>query len=1129
MKNNNLNTPELIYEKHLHVINGIEFTRREIDVIACLLNGRKTGTIALPLSISPRTVDGYLSSVRKKLGCSSSQSILPLVEKSGKLPLFRMHYLSLLKRDAFEKCLKKLSVQLKKQNLKYVILHWADGDYQEILLTKLKDYLQMIGIEAVLYFIKDQKTFDDLIHSEKLSGTSSLLYVGPEALIPQLKETLEKVSIKLHPLILDKETDYYNFILSTLKELIPTITLTEMFTEFEQHKKNIAEELEKKPKPPSSEKEYSLIKEWVQWFWNLSTHVRYLLIVACLSFLGFCLWALALREERTSVFSSSPTELPIRSELKIPADSGFLDRSEIIKKIEEQLKSEQGIERVALVGVVGIGGAGKTTLARQFGLLQNASVVWEINADKKESLINSFKELSYALAKTKDQKSELEFIQTIQNSEEKEKRLLLLIKNWLREKPNWILIYDNVENLADMKSYFPEDAKVWGKGRVLITTRDKNIENTTYIKTENIIHIEELSDEEKLTLFSKILFNCEPNKLTLTQKEDTINFLKNIPPFPLDISIAAYYIKNNHVSYNQYLEKISENTQNFDKIQSILLKEISNYSKTRYGIITLSLQKMIDINPKFKELLFSICLLDSQNIPKSLLESYAPKDIVNSFIHYLQKESFILGESFKKPEKDKDGFSIHRSTQAIGLAFFLDILKENEKTNLVNKVIFSTKVFYEQNLGKQCSKIIVIIPHLDNILKILKEFKLLREKNEIELNLMLGYSHYNCSSNFIKSKKYFSNIVKINEFKKIMDNTSFSIVLKDLGNINYLLNDFDDTIKNCQKSMRVCKNIKNCEMINIQNLMLIGASYGNENDFEKADQYLNKALFKILNIPTHTNKELKSEIYGQLAALYSKKYLHTKEGHKAAEYAIHALEVAQTLENKEKISCHLSWHKLNLGKIYFRLGKYKEALENLNESQYIFDHKLDNCLFYLFSKARILYALGELFVRKGDLNEADKKLTEALSLLDKTAGSSFGFKMHVGRAEARIRLNKLDKAYEDCLAVFNGIKKSQDNQTNLRYFTAFYHAAIIKYKQNDLQKSAEHFSDFFKQMKEFCKGFLEEKKYKDLESKGVFEEVDPTKTLSKNDIKQYLNRSTQIFSTIYSLEHPFVKDYVMKN
>jgi hypothetical protein len=84
---------------------------------------------------------------------------------------------------------------------------------------------------------------------------------------------------------------------------------------------------------------------------------------------------------------------------------------------------------------------------------------------------------------------------------------------------------------------------------------------------------------------------------------------------PLDVSAAAYYLKNTNASFEDYIKITEKTTEDFEKIQSKLLEESINYSKTRYGIITSTFEEVIRQNINFRDLLLFVCLLDSQGIP----------------------------------------------------------------------------------------------------------------------------------------------------------------------------------------------------------------------------------------------------------------------------------------------------------------------------------------------------------------------------------------------------------------------------------------------------------------------------------------------------------------------------------
>jgi hypothetical protein len=152
---------------------------------------------------------------------------------------------------------------------------------------------------------------------------------------------------------------------------------------------------------------------------------------------------------------------------------------------------------------VGIAGAGKTTLARQYARKQRAAVILEVNAETRETLIDSFENLAHALSTTEEDQRILRGLQEIKDSKKREERILHFVKDHLKLHKDWILIYDNVELFADFQNQLPQDDGTWGQGKILITTRDSNIQNMSTIAA--VVEVNELTPSEKLTLFRKIL------------------------------------------------------------------------------------------------------------------------------------------------------------------------------------------------------------------------------------------------------------------------------------------------------------------------------------------------------------------------------------------------------------------------------------------------------------------------------------------------------------------------------------------------------------------------------------------------------------------------------------------------
>jgi tetratricopeptide (TPR) repeat protein len=560
----------------------------------------------------------------------------------------------------------------------------------------------------------------------------------------------------------------------------------------------------------------------------------------------------------------------------------------------------------------------KTTLSRVYARKQQFPVVWEINAETRESLINSFKDLAYALAQSKEQKEELKFIQNIQNLGEKEKQFIFFVKRHLKNKGNWLLIYDNVETFSKIKDYFPQDPQIWGSGRVIITTRDNNIVNTNYIKAENVIHIEELSQSQTLTLFSKILYNCEPSQLLKEQKEKALNLLHHIPPFPLDISAAAYYIKNTKITYKEYLRRINSYSETFENFQETLIKESSNYTKTRYGIIISSLEKIIDIRPEYKELLLYICLLDSQNIPKELLEACKENTVIEQFIYNLKKYSLISKLNLKS--NFSTYFSVHRSTQAIILIYLKSNLKLEEYKKFLTNISISFMNYLDSIISNEdFVKMPLLIAHSE---KFLSHDRLLDDDTSILISGKLG-DIYCYLANYQKARELLESTYHRSKSK---NSPSIGLVLLNLGDVYREQGNYEKSIKVLNETLLIFKHNFH-KFYNEYALTLgsLGYAYGSAGDYEMAKISLEKSLL-IYKSNFNENSLRVAWMLARLGNIYKELGDYNK--------SIITLEQSFSIYKKYFILDHvrIAWIQAYLGDAYRMQGNYNKAKILLEQS-----------------------------------------------------------------------------------------------------------------------------------------------------------------------------------------------------
>lgn len=816
----------------------------------------------------------------------------------------------------------------------------------------------------------------------------------------------------------------------------------------------------------------------------------------------------------------------IRSELSVPSETVLLSRPPLLAQLNNILN---GTEKIQTVAIVGMGGSGKSILAKLYARTQKADIVWEINAETKETLIASFERLAHALVKTEEEEKSLNALRNISDLKEREEMLLLYVKERLRAYPQWVLLYDNVEKIADIFPFFPIDFNVWGQGKVLITTRDSNIQHNSSIK--ETCFIGELSSEEKLVLFTKILQKSGIKDFSEASSE---KFLKDIPPFPLDVSIAAYYLKATNTSAYQYVNWLKKNNKEFEDLQAKIISEASNYSETRYSIIKLSVQKLLQIHQNFSYFFLVVSLLDSQKIPRILLETNKEEVIIDNFLYHLKKYSLITSQSDARTSRSFSTFSLHRSTQALVGAFLLQLLTPKEKERLLNRMLSALESFYNLYIEQRFSS--VCTPHLERFLVNLQLIALpqdLREQYIQRISLILGNIYKRWSRNLILERKHFVQAWNLQKRTHYLPPQKAALLLQELGEVCEDLGNPDEAISYAQIGLTLCDKISHSEILKTHTLKVIGSAYIGKNDFGKAKFCFEEALKTIKPLNFETRKEAESDTYALLGWLHSLTYVNGEKALLGITYLQKALKIVggDRLFHKEgapehPISRYVANHRTTLGDIYCRLGKYQEAWEEgFKEAQYIIDHFLDKRVHSLL-KVYIAIGMGEIYLRQGKIELAKKTLQKSIQEAEKLMGQRaiITLSPKIFHIEAQIRLGELKEAYANCLSIANIDRKSQSNSYTLLFLTAHYHGAVIQYKQKDIKAALKHLGDFFKESEAFCRTFLDKNVYNDLSKQGIFN--GHLKESLPSQLTRGLQRGLEIFSAIYGSSHPFVQEYV---
>ena len=614
------------------------------------------------------------------------------------------------------------------------------------------------------------------------------------------------------------------------------------------------------------------------------------------------------------------------------------------------------------------------------------SFVMTLNAENPEALLTSY------LSLTRKMHCPEYTINTTENSKDlNNERKIAIIKDLIATKihlySSWLLVIDNVTNLARIGQFLPERGNgKWDKGQLLITTQDCSCIPLESSFTSHISISKGMNDIDAANL----LF-----ELTGITDDDMGGEVAHALDYqPLALASAGVYVRkvrntNPDFGWEGYLVKLGKGKRELTEKE--LAKVNSIYPNSMTVATKIALETVMDSDEIMKHAFTFLAFCAPEPLRLDVLTTY----LVNAD-GVLDEEDIgiqIQGSSLLLIEKYDDiNIRLHKVVHDIVKRLVKDQMEANEHARVACIVMGSCSQYIHEAISEilrgedsVCGSR-HIVPHLKtlavgitNIISTEEQFGLIKNTipnihNSIDNFEVLAHVCY-LHSEYVSAMKYFSVALKL-----IEDNTTrtgpdhaqrVARFYNNMGLLHRLLGDYQQAKEYYERTLSIRLNKVGPDHVDVAHTYhIMGTLYRHMGDHRQAKEYYLRALSIKLNKlgPDHV---VVAHTYQHMGTLHH----DLGDLRQAKEYYLRALSIKlNKLEPDHVVVAHTYHH---MGTLHRDLGDLRQAKEYYLRALSIRLNKLGHDHVVV---AQTYHHMGTLHRYLGDHPQAKEYYERALSI-----------------------------------------------------------------------------------------------------------------------------------------------------
>ncbi|WP_321929608.1 tetratricopeptide repeat protein [Paraburkholderia guartelaensis] len=323
-----------------------------------------------------------------------------------------------------------------------------------------------------------------------------------------------------------------------------------------------------------------------------------------------------------------------------PINRLFTGREAILKKLDLDLQANR------IAALSGMGGVGKTQIANAYGWSSSCLVAFWVHADTKEKLLAGL--VSYArqlgLAEVDDD----------------EKDVANRFAVFLSRSDNWLLVFDNVEDVGVLSEVIPRGKR----GKIVVTTQLRSLDA---ISVADPISVGEMSPEDAFDFLKR---RTGRTSLTVAEELAARDISAELGYLPLALEQAASYVKEIRCTFVDYLAS-------WKKLDIELLERgrpaFGDYHHSVATTWKLNFDRLKRTSRQCPDVLFLSAFLDPDEIPIKLVKDGAAgfsDELYRSLRLHEDEPTYFyelleLLSRYSLIKVNEEAYSIHRLVQLV--------------------------------------------------------------------------------------------------------------------------------------------------------------------------------------------------------------------------------------------------------------------------------------------------------------------------------------------------------------------------------------------------------------------------------------------------------------------------------